>query len=508
MSRPTLFTVISISGACVLVLEILGTRVLGPFYGVSLFLWSALISVTLAALAAGYALGGRAAQGAPGAGRVSAVLVAAGLWVLLVPVLRDPVVHLAAGLGLRTAVMIAAALLFFPPLLMLGMVSPLAIRIASRHLDEVGRVSGDLFAVSTLASVLAAVATGFWLIPVLGVTRLLIGVAAALLFAAALARLGSRPGWPMVLIGVGLALALFGMTRREKLTPGVLAHVESPYAELKVVDWNGFRYLLIDGGAHTIFNAESGLPRQAYVYVAEMAADMLHKSDGRLLLLGLGGGGTAEVFARRGWNVDAVEIDPRIPDLARRFFGLEDQHAHVVVGEARDFLEHSSSRWDVVFFDAFGSAAVPFHLVTREAFAEAKARVAPGGILAINIETVGWQDPLAHALVATLRTQFGHVIALPTAEPPDQLGNVILMASDREIDIADEDLGDRVESLADDDEHFRAVTRHHAWDNRYDPNRGVVLTDDWNPVDLRAEEINRVARAQLRKLIPDSLRGS
>jgi len=187
MKRPALFVVVSLSGASVLVLEILGTRVLGPFYGVSLFLWSALIAVTLAALASGYALGGRWASRDPRAGRLALVLAFAGLWVLAIPWLRGPVVHAAAGFGLRGAVLIAALLLFFPPLALLGVVSPYAIRLATRSVDEVGRVAGDLFAISTLASVAAAVATGFLLIPTLGVNRLLVTVAISLFAAAAIA---------------------------------------------------------------------------------------------------------------------------------------------------------------------------------------------------------------------------------------------------------------------------------------------------------------------------------
>jgi len=502
MNRPALFAIVSLSGASVLVLEILGTRVLGPFYGVSLFLWSALISVTLAALAAGYALGGRWADRHPAPSRMALLLALAGLWVLAVPWLRGPVVSMAGGLGLRAAVLVAATLLFFPPLMLLGMVSPYAIRLATRDLAEVGSVSGNLFAISTLASVAAAVLTGFVLIPTLGVNRLLAAVALALLLAAALARAGGVR--VAILLVLGGVLSIFTLSRSTPLVPGVLARRESPYAELRVVESKGMRYFLIDGGAHTIFNAETNEPRQSYVYVAEIAADMFPER-GSLLLVGLGGGGTAQVFARRGWKVDAVEIDPDVPKLAAEFFRLRPFHARVIVAEGRQFLQRSREHWDVVFLDAFGSAAIPFHLVTREAFAAAKARLSPGGILMLNVETVGWQDPLAHALVATLRTQFRNVIALPTAEPPDQLGNVVLMASDRRLDVTPHDLGDPVESLADDDEHFRVVCRHHAWDNQYQPGHGRVLTDDWNPVDLRAEEINLVARRWLRKQLADSL---
>jgi spermidine synthase len=350
----------------------------------------------------------------------------------------------------------------------------------------------------------AAILTGFLLIPELGVNRLLQLTAVALFAAAAISRFGLGSRGMMALLVAAGAGALVVRSASGPLTPGVLAKQESAYSELRVIEHHGFRYLLIDGGAHTIFNAESFEPHQSYVYVAEIAAD-LSRPRGRLLLVGLGGGGTAEVFARRGWKVDAVEIDPEVPRLAAKYFRLQPFHANVVIAEGRQFLQRSHDQWDVVFFDAFGSASIPFHLVTREAFAAARARLVPGGIFVLNVETVGWQDPLAHSLVATLRTQFRNVIALPTAEPPNQLGNVILMASDRVLDLTPQQLGDPVAALEDEDEHFRVVSRMHAWNNQYQPDRGRVLTDDWNPVDLRAEEINRVAREALRKLLPDSL---
>jgi spermidine synthase len=502
MKRGVLFAVVSLSGASVLVLEILGTRVLGPFYGVSLFLWSALISVTLAALAAGYALGGRMADRHPSPSRLALLLALAGLWVAAIPWLRAPVVALSAGLGLRGAVLVAATLLFFPPLLLLGMVGPYAIRLSTREVGEVGRVSGNLFAVSTLASVVAAVLTGFTLIPVLGVNRLLATVALALFAAAALVRLGGVRGAVLLVAGAGLALLTLG--RAERLAPGVLARLDSPYAELRVVEAKGLRYLLIDGGAHTIVNAATGASRQSYAYVAEIAAE-LRGPAGRVLLVGLGGGGAARLYSERGWKVDAVEIDPGVAKLAASHFRLQPFHARVTVGEGRRYLQRSREAWDVVFLDAFGSASIPFHLVTREAFAEARARLAPGGILVLNVEAVGWQDPLVHALAATLRTQFREVVALPTAEPPDQLGNVVLMASDGPLELELDRLGDPVATLADEDEHFGVLSRRHAWDNRYRPDRGRVLTDDWNPVDLRAEEINLAARRALRAQLPDSL---
>jgi hypothetical protein len=164
-----LYVVVALSGAGVLALEILGTRLLGPFYGVSLYLWSALISVTLAALSVGYALGGRWADRDARPARLTGLLAGAGLWIMVVPWLRGPLLAVSESLGLRAAVLLSATVLFFPPLMLLGMVSPVAIRIHASTLDRVGRSAATLCG-PTMASVVAALATGFWRIPAVGVS--------------------------------------------------------------------------------------------------------------------------------------------------------------------------------------------------------------------------------------------------------------------------------------------------------------------------------------------------
>ena len=515
MSRPALFLVISLSGACVLVLEIAGTRVLGPFYGVSLFLWSALISVTLAALAAGYALGGRWADRGPRPARLAAVLAAAGLWVIAIPWLRAPLLAVSEHWGLRTAVLATSGALFFPPLALLGMVTPYAIRLAARRVEEVGRTAGDLFAVSTLASVAAALLTGFVLIPSLGVTRLLVGVGAVLLAAAAVARAGgtgpaagAARGVVAALLALGAlaAAALAAHPGGTRLPAGVLAVRQTPYAELRVVERAGQRYLLLDGGIHTLVRTEDLAPRQEYVAVAELAAE-LSGPPGRALVVGLGGGALARVLTLDGWRVDAVEIDPGVAAAAREWFRWRPQYAAVHLDDGRRYLHAARDTFDAIVLDAFGSACVPFHLLTSEAFAEARARLRPGGVLALNLECVGWQDPLVRSVAATLGTRFRHVVALPIAEPPDRLGNLVLVASDREPAISDEALGDPVATLPDEQEHWRVVTRMHAWANRFHPTGGRVLTDDWNPSDLRAEEINLASRRRVRTLLPATTLG-
>lgn len=525
MSRSTawLYVVVAISGAAVLALEILGTRILGPFYGVSLFLWSSLITVTLAALSVGYALGGRWADRGPRPSRLASLLVGAGLWLLVIPWARRPVLLLVEPLGLRTAVLAAAFVLFFPPLTLLGMVSPYAVRLKVARLDEVGRTAGDLFAISTIASVAAALATGFWLIPNVGVTGLTRLVGAVLLVGAliALAADSASRSKAALLVAITLGLGAFAFaheTDRFKTVIGavarddeeggragkgaaaadVVALRESPYAEVRVLDTAVERFLVIDGGAHTVVSREDGESLFPYVQVLDIVRYFFDE-PGRLLLIGLGGGSIAKSYSAAGWSVDAVEIDPAIRDVAVAFFGLAPGDATTFCEDGRAFLRRGGGRYDAIVIDAFGSAAIPFHLVTREMFGLARGRLREGGILAMNIEGQEWHDPLVHSLAATLRQEFREVAALPISEPPNTLGNIVLLAADRPLQFPEERLGRPYDYLADPLRHWQVVQRNHAWNNRFEPDArgGQVLTDDKNPVDLWAERINRQARRRL-----------
>lgn len=498
-----LYVVVALSGAGVLALEILGTRLLGPYYGVSLYLWSALISVTLAALSLGYALGGRWADRDARPSRLTLLLALAGVWTMGVPWLRGPLLAAAEGLGLRAAVLLSATVLFFPPLTLLGMVSPVAIRLHASALDRVGRSAGNLYAVSTLASVAAALLTGFWLIPVVGVHRLTVGTGLILLVAALIAWLADAParGRPLAALLIVLpgVAGAWDMTRPQDDRAAHTRFVtQSPYAEIRVVDHRGLRYLLIDGGAHTIVRPGTPESHHPYVHVAELATELFPR-PGRMLLVGLGGGAAARVFTHDGWQVEAVEIDPQVVRTARDYFDLSPAAMTIHVLDGRRFLAQTPTRYDVIFLDAFGSSAIPFHLVTREAFALARSRLAPGGVLVLNVEAVGWDDVLVGSLGATLATQFQQVLALPIAEPPNKIGNLILLAADRPMEISDEALGNPADWESDDYLHWHVVLRNHAWDNRFVPGRqgAPVLTDDLNPVDLWAERINLVARRDL-----------
>jgi len=499
MNRFLLYGVVATSGAVVLAMEILGTRILGPYYGVSLYLWSALITVTLMSLSLGYLLGGRWADRSPKQGPLVVILTGAGLWLLAIPFIKIPLLVVVQPLGQRLALMIAGLLLFAPALTLLGMVGPFAIKLRTLHLREVGRTAGDLYAISTIASVAAALLTGFFLIPYFGVQRLTLTCGALLLATAVLVAGWSARGKAaaLLILFIVSGLMIFSM---QHPPAGHLAHRASAYGDVRVVDRDSVRYLLIDGGVHSAVQ----LPELRTVMPYAAAAELLKyffTYSGDMLLIGLGGGCIARSFADDGWRLKVAEIDPVVTDFAFSYFGLPRDAVNVAEIDGRAFLVQCKQTFDLIVVDAFGSSSIPFHLTTREAFKELKDHLNREGILCVNVETVGWRHPLVNSLARTLKSQFPIVIALPTAEPPDAAGNVLLVASERSLVFPENWLGNPFDYLYDEYLHWAALQRNHAWDNRFSPDTtgAAILTDDRNPSDLMAEDINAAVRPLLRE---------
>ena len=491
-----IYMAIIVSGASVLAIELIGTRIIAPFYGAGLYLWSALISVTLAALSCGYAIGGWWADRETRLSRFCVIIGVAGLWIAAIPWLRTPVFAVAETMELRVAVLVAATILFFPPLALLGMVSPYAIRLKASSLDVVGRTAGNLYAVSTMASVVAAITTGFFLIPNIGIHRLVFSIG-ILLLATALVGLTIRHRRTgtiaLLLVLVVAGKPGFQAVSRQTADPenGLIAVKQSAYAEIRVVDLDGFRYMFIDGSMHTGVDPTTWNSSFSYVNVLDIARGFF-KQPGEMLLVGLGGGSVVKNYVREDWLVDVVEIDPVVTQVAYEYFGLEEAEAQIYDMDGRQFLIAHEKTYDIIIMDAFGSSSIPFHLVTTEAFSLIRSRLSPGGILTMNLQAVGWHDEIVASIAATVNRQFEHVAVLPIAEPPDQLGNIVLLASNRELNLEKE--------LPIPLERFSAeYDRAHAWDNRFHVDvAGIqVLTDDLNPIDVWSERVNLASRKEL-----------
>ncbi len=271
---------------------------------------------------------------------------------------------------------------------------------------------------------------------------------------------------------------------------------QSIYAEIRVLDFGESRHLLIDGGTHTVVNPSNWNSLFQYVPVMDIPK-FLYDKPGDVLLLGLGGGSIAKNYSKNGWNVDAVEIDQDVADIAKKYFGLVSQEANITIADARRYLRNHVKKYDLIIVDAYGSGYIPFHLVSSESFELIKNRLKPMGTVAVNINTIGWNDKIVDSIGVTMNSQFTNVIALPIAEPPNTIGNLVLLASDREIDFSEDLLKRPKNYLHDRYMHWYILQVNHAWDNRFVPdinNKSLIITDELNYIDVMAERINYEAR--------------
>ncbi|MEW6279447.1 MAG: fused MFS/spermidine synthase [Candidatus Eremiobacterota bacterium] len=189
---PILALIVATGGTCVLALEMLGTRLLAPRFGLTFELWAAMLSATLLALSLGYRIGAGVSRSLAPGGFLTKLLALSALWCLALPWLKIPVLAATGGWDARLGALLAAFTLFAPPLAALGAISPIAVQLAATRWESAGRAAGGVLAMSTLGSVAGALLTGFVLIPVLGVRALTLLLAALLGLVWAAALLGRR----------------------------------------------------------------------------------------------------------------------------------------------------------------------------------------------------------------------------------------------------------------------------------------------------------------------------
>lgn len=403
-----------IGGASVMIVEILGSRVLAPSFGTTLHVWSALITVTLAALAVGYAVGGRVADRRPGLGALMVVMSCSAGALLLSDLITRPVLRMAYGAGMISGTFLAATVLFLPTLFLLGMLSPMAVRAAASH-QQLGTSVGNLYALSTIGSVAGSLSVSLLLIPNMTVHTAMISTAVALAIVPLLYLLFRSKRQAALFLFLGLAMAVMGtkvmgdesdkeVMYKNELFP-VTARVPSAYGDLVVSDHRGVRYLFLNGVQQGSMIGDVSHARYAYGLERLATAKGIPKT---VLIWGLGAGVYARAMAEAGSQVTVIEIDPMSEKVAREYFGLPAS-VKVVIGDARTETVRLTEKYDVIVLDAFSGDSPPFHLLTREAFADLKERLAPDGLVVANVVggVAGEASRIVSSVVATMENVFG-----------------------------------------------------------------------------------------------------
>jgi len=389
-----------VTGAIVLIIEVIAVRILAPYFGNTLFSISSVLSVVLLALSAGYWHGGKLADKMPERKLFYTIIAASGFLLLVIETIRDPLLEQASqNLSLTTGPLISSILLFIGPAFLLGMLSPLAIKIRSVEKPKIGigTVTGSIFFWSTLGSISGSLAAGFWLIPSFGVDAIMLsqGVVLVLLGGLPLLRLkviSSRIMGGMLVLALGLGG--FSAVVHSTTEPNVIFESEGIYENIQILE------LEKEGRLTRLLKLNSSRSGSSYVgsddlvfnyakyHILDRALNIDVKNAATI------GGGTYTI-ARELINhpdqpqIDAVEIEPSLIDLAYEYFELpysDKLTNHIEDG--RRFLEDSDKKYDYLFVDVYLSLfSVPTHFTTEEFFQLSKDRLADDGIFISN--TIG-----------------------------------------------------------------------------------------------------------------------
>jgi predicted membrane-bound spermidine synthase len=499
--RRYLYVTAAMTGAAIMIVEILGAKMLSPYVGMSHFVWTAQIAITLVALACGYYVGGRVADRSQQLERLYWAILAAAVYLAITVLICQPVAYWCLDFShLALGTLLASAILFFVPLSLLAMTGPFLVRVITSSVSGVGGNVGRLTSISTLGSLVGTMLIGYLLIPLFPNSITMYGTALILmLICSGYFTVYRRKLAPVLMLAITVG-AGFGF----KDFLGLSGHYQnftekfrgnSHFGRLQVVDYQdgSIRYYLNDNLIQNTYDPARKQSSSAFTYLLAELARAYTTNINDVLCIGLGIGIVPRDFVSHGARVDVVEINPAVVNVASRFFDFKPESVHLTIDDGRHFLNRCKKKYDAVILDAFLGDSSPSHLLTREAFSSMRRVLRPGGALVINAfaNLESGKDFFAASLEKTLKAVFPGVRMHSNGD-----GAIFFMATDH----PDPEFVHRPDLSG---VHPDALPRTEAAVVRLvnaPPEDGRVLTDDYNPVEFydaanREELRRRLARS-------------
>ncbi len=435
---------IFLCGAALMIIELTGSRILAPFLGTSLIVWTSLIGIILASLSLGAWWGGSLADRHPHARYLGRIVLLAAWATAGIGLSKTWVLEFLQGTGtLHIVTIVATVALFAPAAVLLGMVPPFAVRLCLEDPAYTGRTAGRLYAISTVGSIVGTFSAGFVLIAWVGSTAILFITAATLALASWMAEPSRKTLKGVSLVIFGLAL-FFCRQQDSWLGQRGFLDTDTPYSRVLVYTskeegTNRPTREMVTGpqGRQSAMylddTTELALPYTRFYRLAEYYRPQMR----RMLVLG-GGGYSFPKYALAHYPellIDVVELDPGMTALARTHFALKDTpRLRIIEEDARTFLQKAGSEYDVILCDVFTSHySIPFHLVTVEAIALMRSALAPDGVVLVNLlaSPEGVSNRFYKALYATFKTAFPEIQTYAVVDSADKhlWQNILLAAS-------------------------------------------------------------------------------
>jgi spermidine synthase len=497
-ARRLLLPLVFVSGMASLAVEFGASRLLAPYFGTSLYVWGVLIGLILIYLSAGYVIGGRLADRHPNDALLFQLTAWAGLWIGVIPLVSYPILLASQqgfaqlSVGLVAGTLLAVLLMFAVPVILLGCVSPFAIRLLLRDIETGGNTAGLVYALSTAGSILGTFLPVFWFIPTYGTRPTLEGFALVLVGISVAGLWPRRRLYASFAVAVIIAWVLLPSTIKPPATGTLITEKESAYNYIQVVrDGTTTELILNEGLAiHSVYDPTTDLTHGYWDYLLLASsfrpAQASEAKPTSLAVLG-SAAGTTERQYRLAYgdaiDITGVEIDPEIVDIGNRYFHLSDARAHEVISDARYWLDTQAAHYDVVVLDAYRQPYIPFHLTTEEFFSQVRQHLNAGGVAAVNVGRTATDYRLVAAIASTMAAVFTDVFVMDVPN----YDNTLVFGTTQRTTLADvqRNLGLARSPLAKDaaqvmlEQNLVAVSPYH----------GQVFTDDLAPVERLIDEI-------------------
>ena len=427
-SRKTyLYFTVFCAGMTSLAIEFGASRLLGNTFGTSNLVWASIIGLILIYLTVGYFIGGRWADRSPKLQTMYSVLAWGGFTAGLVPFVARPVLRMAADafdqlqVGILFGSFTVVLILFIVPVTLLGTISPFAIRLAIVDSRQAGRISGQIYAISTLGSFLGTFLPVLVFIPLVGTTFTFLAFS-LFLTVVALIGLQKAAGWRRTLMWIWMPIVLFGLgiiwgRGPIKKTAGEIYERESAYNYIQVIENNGYRYLRLNEGQgiHSEWHPTDlnfGGPWQEFLVAPFLNAPPYQLGQIKnLAIIGLAAGTVARqasaVFGAL--PIDGFEIDPAIIQVGREYFGMNLPNLNAIPQDGRVGLEHSLKTYTIIAVDAYRPPYIPPHLTTQEFFQETRDHLTSDGVLVVNVGRSPTDRTLVNQIASTIQSVFSSV---------------------------------------------------------------------------------------------------
>ncbi len=522
--------VVFIASFCTLVIELVAGRIMAPYVGVSLYTWTSIIGVVLAGISIGAYLGGLLADRYPRPSTLGWLLLLSGVGAFSI----SPLTNLVGGAHFQTSLMVRILLIttiiFFGPACVLGMISPVVVKLTLNNLAKTGNVVGKIYAFSTLGSILGTFATGFFLVSWMGTRNILITmgiilILSGLIFGDFLGRKRGLAFFSLLLGIIFLVIPLAGFYGYAALRPEETSFATSPLHALhkaygyafkppldedtyffKESDYytiklkrstkgsrdNPLESLVLDHLVHSYTDLRDPLYLEyEYIRVYEEFVRWQAKKRKSFKALFIGGGGyTIPRYIEAKYptaEMDVVEIDPEVTRVVHRYLGVSERtkiRSHNMDG--RWFVMNCKEKgsYDFVFGDAFNDLSIPYHLTTKEFAMQLKDLLKPDGLLLANVIDSMRKGQFMPSYIRTLEEVFGkgnvHLITLSDDFENIGISTHVVVASPSRLDLDDfvrvvkKEKGDEMTSYVMPQDRLQKYLSQRRW---------IILTDDYVPVD-------------------------